>query len=273
MIIKNKKALYAAIVLSTSFAANAASEQDVDKAITDINKTQVAILSNTLKSANTQSMMANAEAMGLTKVEAVQAAAWNLTLEDWVKYKALMKLTPRGIWSKDIDPITALGVEATTEEERKRYATISLQLEAQRVEKELAFERTRQRVAKDMFAGKHIIAPIIKDAEPQLTSVVALFSSTNCNQECIEYMKDSLRTSSSNTKVDIYVVGASSDEDIYKLSNEIGLDTELVNSGKVTLNYDSGKFMKLGLKELPAKITVGQDGKIQNASYPYISKK
>nr|WP_238486481.1 TIGR03759 family integrating conjugative element protein [Motilimonas eburnea] len=211
--------------------------------------------------------------MGLTKIEAVQAASWNLTLEDWVKYKALMKLTPRGIWSKDIDPVTALGVEATTEEERRKYATISLKLETQRIEKELAFERTRQSVAKDMFGDMPLIMPTKKNGEPAYKSVIALFSSVNCDHECLEYIKDSLRTASKTTKVDIYIVGAESDEDIYKFSSDVGVDTDLVNSGKITLNYDSGKFMKLGLRELPAKITVGQNGKIQNESYPYLTKK
>ena len=48
----------------------------------------------------------------------------------------------RGILSPDIDPITALGVEAETEEERRRFAEIHVRFELQRTQKEVAFQHS-----------------------------------------------------------------------------------------------------------------------------------
>ncbi|WP_434339390.1 TIGR03759 family integrating conjugative element protein [Motilimonas cestriensis] len=272
MKLPNKKLLVASLLMALSVNTLASTDSEIDKITTDIKNTELSALSGVLKSTNTKEMIAKAESMGLTPVEAVQAAAWLLTLEDWVKYKAIMKLTPRGNWSKDIDPVTALGVEATTEEERKRYATISLQLEAKRIEKEVAFEKTRQQVAKGMFGDMPVVTPVNEREDAEFSSFVALFAHKNCNKSCEEYVKGVLRSTPKGAKLDIYVVGASSDEEVYALGSQVGVDQSLIESGKITVNYDAGKSMKLGLKKIPARIVVGADGKIKNEDYPYIGK-
>jgi hypothetical protein len=44
-------------------------------------------------------------------------------------------------YSPGIDPLTALGIEARSAEERRRYADLQVQAERRRVEKELAYQR------------------------------------------------------------------------------------------------------------------------------------
>ena len=46
-----------------------------------------------------------------------------------------------GIYSPNLDPLSALGIEARTDEERRRYAELQVQVEARRVEKLLAYQR------------------------------------------------------------------------------------------------------------------------------------
>ncbi len=46
-----------------------------------------------------------------------------------------------GHFSPNLDPLTALGIEARSDEERRRYAELQVQVEAQRVEKTLAYQR------------------------------------------------------------------------------------------------------------------------------------
>ena len=56
------------------------------------------------------------------------------------RYRELME-GPLGIHSPNLDPLTALGIEARSDEERRRYAELQVQVEARRVEKLLAYQR------------------------------------------------------------------------------------------------------------------------------------
>lgn len=68
------------------------------------------------------------------------AKEWGLTNKEYERYQNLMQ-EPRGIWSPGLDPLTALGVEARSDEERRRFAELQVKAERQRVEKELAYQR------------------------------------------------------------------------------------------------------------------------------------
>ena len=68
------------------------------------------------------------------------AHEWGLRTEEWARYQQLMQ-GPLGIYSPNLDPLSALGVEARSDEERRRYAELQVQAEARRVEKLLAYQR------------------------------------------------------------------------------------------------------------------------------------
>ena len=72
-----------------------------------------------------------------------QAKDWGLSEHEWERYESIMEGI-RGIWSPGLDPLTALGVEAETTAERRRYAELMVEVERARVERELAFEREYQ---------------------------------------------------------------------------------------------------------------------------------
>ncbi len=72
------------------------------------------------------------------------AQEWGLNQQEWTRYQTLMQ-GPRGVYSPGIDPLTALGIEARSAEERRRYADLQVQAERRRVEKELAYQRLAQR--------------------------------------------------------------------------------------------------------------------------------
>ncbi|MGV8691898.1 TIGR03759 family integrating conjugative element protein, partial [Pseudomonas aeruginosa] len=69
-----------------------------------------------------------------------QAREWGLRSEEWARYRQLMQ-GPLGVYSPQLDPLTALGIEARSDEERRRYAELQVQAEAQRVGKTLAYQR------------------------------------------------------------------------------------------------------------------------------------
>ena len=66
--------------------------------------------------------------------------AWNLSKEEWLRYQELVR-GPRGYWSPGLDPIAALGIHATTDAERRRLAERFVEMENQRIQGELAFQR------------------------------------------------------------------------------------------------------------------------------------
>ena len=68
------------------------------------------------------------------------ARDWGLRPEEWARYRQLMQ-GPLGIYSPNLDPLTALGIEARSDEERNRYAELQVQAESRRVGKMLAYER------------------------------------------------------------------------------------------------------------------------------------
>ena len=68
------------------------------------------------------------------------ASEWGLQPQEWARYRELMD-GPLGIQSPNLDPLSALGIEARTDEERRRYAELQVQVEARRVEKLLAYQR------------------------------------------------------------------------------------------------------------------------------------
>ncbi|HNH65053.1 MAG TPA: TIGR03759 family integrating conjugative element protein, partial [Thauera aminoaromatica] len=53
------------------------------------------------------------------------ARDWGLRPEEWARYRQLMQ-GPLGIYSPNLDPLTALGIEARSDEERNRYAELQV---------------------------------------------------------------------------------------------------------------------------------------------------
>src|SRR3546814_15808487 len=61
------------------------------------------------------------------------ARDWGLGTEEWTRYEELMD-GPLGIYSPNLDPLSALGVEARSDEERRRYAELQVHAESRRIE-------------------------------------------------------------------------------------------------------------------------------------------
>src|SRR3546814_471820 len=53
---------------------------------------------------------------------------WGLQPQEWARYRELMD-GPLGIYSPNLDPLSALGIEARTDEERRRYAELHVQVQ------------------------------------------------------------------------------------------------------------------------------------------------
>ncbi|KAB7770489.1 integrating conjugative element protein, partial [Xanthomonas sp. LMG 12462] len=91
---------------------------------------QAARVSETSTTASTARPLADAHD------DEARAREWGLRAEDWSRYRTLMQ-GPLGIYSPNLDPLTALGIEARSDEERRRYAELQVQAEARRVQRTL----------------------------------------------------------------------------------------------------------------------------------------
>lgn len=103
---------------------------------------------------NTQNSEVHNSSQGASQTEL--AREWGLTPQEWSRFQTVME-GPRGIYSPGLDPLTALGIEAKSEEERRRYAELQVRAERQRIDKEL-------RTKGPMTKPSHVFTPMKKSS-------------------------------------------------------------------------------------------------------------
>ncbi|EDQ7230717.1 TIGR03759 family integrating conjugative element protein [Salmonella enterica subsp. enterica] len=171
------------------------------------------------------------------------ARQWGLTAEEWSRYEAL-KRSERGIWSPSLDPLTTLGVEATTDAERQKYADLLVGKESRRVEKELAFQRAYDAAWKRRFPG---LVPVAV-ASPDRRSRLAVFVREDC-PSCDTRLKTLL---SAGNPLDIWLVGSDNDDSrLRSWAVAQHIDNTRVQRREITLNHDAGRWLHYGQGRMP----------------------
>lgn len=185
-----------------------------------------------------------------------QARDWGLNTEEWMRYRDLMQ-GPLGVYSPHIDPLTALGIEARTDQERQRYAELQVAAEAQRVEKLLAYQRAYD----DAWQRLHADMPrvILPDAGPAFSPALPAASgrlAVFVEDACPSCDQSILKLQAAGQAFDVYVVDSGADDArIRAWAQRIGIEPAKVRSGQVTLNHDAGRWVSLGLPgDLPAVV-------------------
>lgn len=186
-----------------------------------------------------------------------QARDWGLRTDEWARYRELME-GPLGVYSPNLDPLTALGIEARSGEERRRYAELQVKAEARRIEKTLAYQRAYdaawQRLAPGMqrvnLPGANQVGS--GASIPQGTDRTAVFVKDAC-PACDQAVQ---RFQASGAEFDVYVVGSRADDArIREWARRTRIDPATVRAGRITLNHDGGRWLSLGLQgELPAVV-------------------
>lgn len=194
--------------------------------------------------------------MATERADEQHARDWGLNAEEWTRYRHLMQ-GPLGVYSPHIDPLTALGIEAHSDQERQRYAELQVAAEAQRVEKLLAYQRAYD----DAWQRLHADMPrvILPDAGPAFSPVVPAASrrlALFVEDACPACDQTALRLQAADRAFDLYVVNSGADDArIRAWAQRIGIDPAKVRSGQVTLNHDAGRWLSLGLPgDLPAVV-------------------
>lgn len=185
------------------------------------------------------------------------AYSWGLKPEEWTRYRQLMQ-GPLGVYSPNLDPLTALGIEAQTDSERQRFAELQVHAEARRVEKLLAYQRAYDAAWQKQFPGLlpvNLASTTALANSPQLTQGngrLALFVKADC-APCVQKVRQ-LQTGSG--VFDLYLVGSRQDDSkIRHWARQAGVDPIKVRERAITLNHDSGRWLSLGVAgELPALV-------------------
>ncbi len=169
---------------------------------------------------------------------------WGLTSVDWKRYQSIMA-GPRGVWSPNVSPLTALGVHAESEVDRLRYAKISAELDYRRIQAEahwqLTFDSVKDRVWAELGA-KEPSTPTLETLKSHQR--VSLFTNVKCDARCRRVM-DSLKKSQTN--VDVYFVGTASSAEIVEWAQQQKLSPEAVNKTRqYSLNHNNGILESLG---------------------------
>jgi len=171
---------------------------------------------------------------------------WNLTRTDWNRYQEIMS-GPRGTWSPDISPVSALGIHAITEVDRMRYATIAATQDWERLMSERAWYLTYG-VAKERYFNERLKE--LEASQKALSDTAAsdhlvLFTDDQCNPQCRRAVSTALDTGAT---IDIYFVGVSNRDAIGEWAKANRIPPEAVNKTKrVTLNIDNGMFQRIAL--------------------------
>lgn len=173
-----------------------------------------------------------------------QAEQWGLTHEEWSRFEA-HKLSERGIWSPSLDPLTLLGVEATSDAERQRYAELLVEKEYQRIEKELAFQRAYDAAWKRRFPD---LMPVSTKETVKKDTRLAVFVRENC-LACDMQLKTLLK---GGNPLDIWLVGSADDDTrLKRWAQTQGIDPERVKKREITLNHDGGRWLHYGQGRMP----------------------
>ncbi|EMK3529606.1 TIGR03759 family integrating conjugative element protein [Pseudomonas aeruginosa] len=182
------------------------------------------------------------------------AKEWGLRDDEFARYRELME-GPIGVYSPNLDPLSALGIEARSDEERRRYAELQVQVEAHRVEKLLAYQRAYDAAWQRLNPGMQRVN--LPDDKPGAAAMsgsgrTAVFVKDGC-VACGQLVQ---RLQSSGAEFDLYMVGSRQDDArIRDWAKRANVDPARVRSGSITLNHDGGRWLSLGLPgDLPAVV-------------------
>ncbi|MDH0645223.1 TIGR03759 family integrating conjugative element protein [Pseudomonas sp. GD03858] len=181
---------------------------------------------------------------------AAQAKAWGLTDDEWAKFERLQS-GQRQYWSPQLDPLTTLGVEADSDQERQRYAELQVRLEAKRAERELAYQKAYSAAWTRLFPGLLPVQGMSDAVSPSDNVRYAVFVEETCSN-CEASLRQWLST---GAHLDVYLVGSQGDDArIRQWARKVGISAAQIGSGQVTLNHDRGRWFALGAsRPLPAR--------------------
>lgn len=183
-----------------------------------------------------------------TASDTQRAREWGLHDEEWSRYRQLMQ-GPLGLLSPGLDPLTALGIEARSDAERRHYAELQVRFEAQRVQRELAYQQAYDEAWRQLYPGLQRVnitgagAVSSASAAGNAQARLAVFVKANC-PACDARVQ---QLQAAGTAFDVYVVGTQGDDTLVRAwATHAGVDAAKVRTHTITLNHDGGRWLSIG---------------------------
>lgn len=202
-----------------------------------------------------------------SQVYATQHEYWQLTEVEWSRYEEIKKNSPWASWRNNASPLAVLSHYSQSLEEKRKYARIEAELDTWRQHSIVEFQALYDKERSIVYQR---YAQWIQQRKPTLSTLgphdrLRLFiSAGDCTAHCRTLISKVL---SSQAKLDVFIVGAKTDEAIFKWAESAGIPVERVQTKEVTLNHDNGLFktavidgMGLPLKGLPTLLKQSTSG-------------
>ncbi|KPA90100.1 MULTISPECIES: TIGR03759 family integrating conjugative element protein [Pseudomonas] len=174
-----------------------------------------------------------------------RAAEWGLKQEEWQRYRRLME-GPLGVHSPQLDPLTALGIEARDSAEQERYAQMQAQAEFARLQKLLDYQRAYDRAYKRLYADQlpvNLIGSAALASPVEAAGRLAVFVKPGC-QSCITRVGQLQRD---GQRFDLYLLDNGGNDSLLRdWARQAGIDPQKVRRREITLNHDAGHWARLG---------------------------
>lgn len=219
-----------------------------------ISLTPVFALAQSASSTDSRVAQSQERTASASALDERQARDWGLQADEWARYQQLMQ-GPLGVYSPNLDPLTALGIEARTDEERRRYAELQVQAEARRVEKTLAYQRAYDAAWQRLYPTLQPVdltdtGRVSTGASP--SERLAVFVKEGC-PACEQQVRQLL---TEDAAFDLYMVGSrQEDARIRQWAARMGIDPDKVRERVITLNHDAGRWLSIGVQgDLPAVV-------------------
>lgn len=192
-----------------------------------------------------------------------QAHQWGIKPDEYRRYQELMN-GPLGIYSPGLDALTALGISARSDEERRYYAELQVLAESRRVERELAYQRAYDEAFKRIYPD---LLPVDFGLTPKASSTTVLSGNGRLavfvKDKCLPCEAKVKQLQKAGRSFDLYFIDAQSDAAIRKWATKVGINADKVLERSITLNHDAGRWQAIALGgELPAVVKL-VDGKWQ----------
>ena len=201
-----------------------------------------------------------------------RAKAWGLSFDDYER-SLVLRSGVGSYWDDATDPISILGIHATTANKRRYYAEKLVRFEYRMFDRLQAFENahsdawkrlypkaTRFDLAKNRKVGllqgnaefpiQQSLLPVQQGSAIDVSDLgrLAYFISLPCHCEAV---LSQLIVHAPTTPVDIYVSNANDDQAIQRWAMHMGIPIDLVQRSTITLNHDDGLHLKAGFSNLP----------------------
>lgn len=192
------------------------------------------------------------EAVEIEDNDRAMAELWGLSLKEWHRYEKLRQGIAQ-YRSDKLDPLTLLGINARSAAERRKYAERLARMAHERMERILAFQQAYTQAFERLYPNEPRIAT---DSTAQRTAHILTRGRQAARhlglmsqrltvfvrvQNCADCRQTVKRLAEASTPMDIFVVGADSDDAIRQWATRVGLDPVRVRSGAITLNHAPDK--------------------------------